>query len=411
MKRSASMIRNICFADQKWRARVIVLLFLGTYATLSAQERDNFTFIAIGDAGYPGPILDQNGAAINGITASLDKEKNPLDALVFLGDNFYPIGLNIRPKERTSLISEVLSPHAYTLLTLGPKNVHAVPGNHDYYCATLGPIPYGRCNEGNVVEQAIPIWTYYLREPSSVRYPTYSGSPDSVELIFVDSPMFLLNSESDWHLQLDTLENLLHASKVNQGVKWRMMFFHHSPFSAGEHGGFTLWSESKQRIVYRGCSVGERDNPVKLVQRLAGYHEENCDPHYQNYKDSLFKRIVRSGATIHATFGGHDHSLQLLSQVKRPPGTPGVFVISGAGSKQTGVGSPQVDTSVGMSIYTHPIIDNHRKGTSIFGFAVGTIEKDKLKLWFIDGATGEPADMGGASQFFIDSTGTLVDTR
>ena len=70
MKRSASMIRNICFADQKWRARVIVLLFLGTYATLSAQERDNFTFIAIGDAGYPGPILDQNGAAINGITAS-----------------------------------------------------------------------------------------------------------------------------------------------------------------------------------------------------------------------------------------------------------------------------------------------------------------------------------------------------
>ena len=403
------MIRIIVSSDRQITLSLALLLFCGSCLPLFGQRSDNFTFIAIGDAGYPGPILDENAATIKSITATLHRNKRPLDAMVFLGDNFYPIGLNLYPVDRTWLISEVINPHAYTFLKLGPKNVHAVPGNHDYYCAALGPIPYGKCRDGNSMELALPVWTYHLHAPASARYPTYKGSRDSVELIFVNSPYFLLNDEEEWHNHLDTLENLLRASDTNASVKWRMMFLHHSPFSAGEHAGYNLWSEDKQRVVFRGCLVGEGDNPTKVIERLAGYSEDNCNPHYIKYKDSLLTRIVRSGATIHAMFGGHDHSLQLLAQRSRPPGTPGVFVVSGAGSKRSQVSSPRVDTTVGMYIYTHPINDNYYQGASIYGFAAGAVEDDELRVWFVDGATGEYADMGGGvTEFWIDSTGTLV---
>ena len=297
------------------------------------------------------------------------------------------------------------------MLKLGKENVHAVPGNHDYYCAALGPIPYGKCKDGNSFELALPIWTYYLNFPGSKRYPTYKGSRDSVELIFLNSAFLLIHNEDLWEPQLDSLERLLYASAADSSVKWRMMFMHHSPFSAGDHGGYSVWSRQKQRAVFRDCLVDEGDNPAKLIERLAGYHEDNCDPHYKNYVDSLFQIIVRTGATVQATFAGHDHSLQLLSQRKRPPGTPGVFVVSGAGAKQTRVASPRSDTTVGLNIYTHPINNNLYRGASIYGFVTGKIEEDRLKLWFIDGATSKTADMGGASEFFIDSTGTLVEAR
>ena len=388
------------------------ILFIGVSIQTKTQSvEDPFTFVAIGDAGYPGVILEQNATTLRSLSKEYQENNSPLDALVFLGDNFYPIGLNHDSTERERLLDKVLRPHAGTLISLGQENVHAVPGNHDYYCATLGPIPYGTCNTGNTYEAAIPFWTYHLEQPGSARYAVSSESSDSIELIFINSCHFLLNETNLWKGYLDTVEQILEASKRNTAVKWRLLFAHHSPFSVGPHGGYRTWNKAQKKVTYRGCCVEDGEDPIKYVERLAGYHEDNCDPVYVAYRDSLFNVIARTKATVHATFAGHDHSLQLLAQRDRPLGIPGVFIISGAGSKQTRVGSPRTDPSVGMSIYSHPQNNEQQQGKSIYGFVAGTVEEDRLKLWFVDGATGKKADMGDASEFFIDSSGTLVETR
>ena len=391
---------------------IVVILLTGAGLQASAQQPDNrFTFVAIGDAGYPGPILEQNAAELRSIVESYQQKQTPLDALVFLGDNFYPTGLNHDSTERERLLDQVLGPHAVTFLSLGNKNVHALPGNHDYYCETLGPVPYGTCNTGNIYEAAIPFWTYYLDRPGAKRYAVYEGSPDSIELFFINSSHFLVHDIELWQPYLEECEQRLEASAKNTSVKWRLLFVHHSPYSVGPHGGYRVWNKKEKRVLFRGCCVEDGHDPVKYIKRLAGYHEDNCDPIYVAYRDSIFNIIARTEATVHATFAGHEHSLQLLAQRDRPPGIPGVYVVSGAGSKQTAVASPRVDSSTGKHIYTHPQNNEELKGKSIYGFVAGTIEEGRLKLWFIDGASGKKADMGGASDFFIDRSGNLVETR
>lgn len=375
-----------------------LLLLLGV-STLPAQNRP-FTFIAIGDGGEKGEVLTGNARYMLEAAEQGARNGRPVNALLFLGDNFYPTGLNTPTDEaRQELIEEILGPHRPLMRMLGRENVYSIPGNHEYYCATLNRIPYGSCNMGNLHAAALPEWTYMMHYPVLVRRPIAERSADSVDLIFFDSGLLLAQETDRWRPVLDSLERLLRRSASARGVTWRIFATHHSPYSVGEHGGYRVWLPGEERVGYVGNCFEDQQDPLKYVEQLLS-HQDNCTPRYQAYSDSLLAIMGRSGAKIQLLMAGHDHSLQLLYL----PGTdcascPKTFMVNGAGSKRARVKFPEPP-----NVFTHPVIAD--KGKSLGGFTYCAFEGNSLTLKFINSADGQPIDMGGGvTTFVIDQAG------
>ena len=364
----------------------------------------------IGDAGKAGKVLDNNARALEIEGERLKAEGSSVNAITFLGDNFYPVGLNHDEEVRRDLVNDVLGPVAYFLRTLGRENSHAIPGNHDYYCDMFGPAPYGKCESGNLYEMMIPIWTYHLL-PRGIRYPVQRGSKDSIELIMLNSAFFMMHSREHWYVQTDSLRSLLKKSAANKSVKWRIAFTHHPPYTFGAHGGYRVWDPRVKRVRYLGNCIDERKDPIKYVQMFAGSYEDNCAPRYQYFKDTLFQTISRSGAQVHMLASGHDHALQLLAQNGGEPGAPKIFVVSGAGAKVSRVRTSFQDTKRGLQYFAHPKNNPTDKGKSIYGFLGVQIVDDMMKLWFINGETKKRAVMGGKQTFWVNREGYLVKSE
>jgi len=389
--------------------RTLPLLLLLSSVQLCAQGRP-FTFLAVGDAGQAGAVLDNTARSMERVSLQLEKEGKAVSLLLFLGDNFYPIGLNRSEKEVTALIHSVLiEPHSALLARLGPENVHAVAGNHDYYCNMLGPAPYGTCIEGNHSEDSIREWNYHHIMPARIRRAVAEGSRDSIEFILYDSALPIAVHPNLWRPGLDSLERLLHSGAADRSVRWRIMAAHHSPYTVGEHGGWRKWSKEQGRVTYLGNCIEEGQDPVKYAEQFFS-NQDNCDPQYKAWNDSLFAVIERSGARVHLHIAGHDHSLQAITFADGTPDfghpdslcsiCPRSYIISGAGSKRARVRASS------EGIYTHPLPDD--EGKSPGGFIVGQVEGDRLVFTFINAATGTPLEMGGALRLALNAEGVLV---
>lgn len=356
----------------------------------------NLTFVAIGDIGEAGNTLSSNARSIVDLARSSDRK--PLRLLFFLGDNFYPIGLNHDRERQDQLIHECLGPFLGALSRLGPNNVHAVPGNHDYYCDEIGPVPYGRCIRGNIREREIPYWTYHLIMPAIVRRATRDNSPDSVDFILFDSAVLLASDIRAWRTVLDSLESLLGRSASATGVQWRILIAHHSPVSVGEHSGWRQWSARDSAVQWVGNCWDDGMDPRKYLEQLVS-SQDNCADLYRAYSDSLQAILRRTGAMVQAMIAGHDHSLQLLDVGAGP--SPRIYVVSGAGAQRTRVRRP-----FPPMVWTHPSLDE--EGLSAGGFVLGEFTDEVLTLRFIGGPSGNDVDMGGRTEFRIGRNGTFA---
>lgn len=369
-----------------------------------------FSMLIVGDGGKPGEKLEQNAVLFEKERVRLEALGTPVRATVFMGDNFYPVGLNREASDRVELVRGVLGPLAYSLRQIGRENAHAIPGNHDYYCDMFGPAPYGTCQSGNLYERMIPIWSYHIG-PTRRTYAVSEGSKDSVDLLLLNSALFMINSRPNWRNNTDSLRRLLQASAANPSIRWRFIFTHHPAYTFGEHGGYRVWDSEQQRVRFRGNCIADRKDPVKYFQRWAGSFEDNCAPRYKYYIDTLFSLLNETETKVQAMFSGHDHCLQLLVQRKSKGFAPKVHVISGAMAKTSKVRSPFVDPQKGISFYSHPKNTPEYEGNSIHGFAGMRIEGDRMKLWFLDGGNQKRATMGDASLFWFDDDGNLVATE
>lgn len=384
-------------------ARSIILLFGLLCSCITSSAQTSFSFIAIGDAGQAGPVLNGNAKAMLSWTERLASERKNVGLLLFLGDNFYPIGLNRTAPARKKLIEEIIGPHRELMQKLGRENVRAMSGNHDYFCDMLGPIPHGTCNTGNQYEKSIPEWTYDYYYPALVRRAIANGSADSVDFIIFDSSYLLVHPQELWRPILDSLENMLRSSARSRGVKWRIYNAHHSPYSVGEHGGYRRWSKKSRKVEYIGNCFEDKQDPFKYAEEVVS-NQDNCTDIYRAYSDSLMSIFERSGARVQVMMAGHDHSLQFLNY---PDSTcaicPKVFVVSGAGAKRSKVKRSNPPTE-----FTHPINTPDEQGRSAGGFVIGTFDKGDLKLTFIDSETGEVLLMGGMIEFTVNVDGEFT---
>ncbi len=380
----------------------ILYVLAGMPDTASAQP---FTFIAIGDGGDPGAVLNGNAKHMLENAEAAERNGRPVSLLVFLGDNFYPNGLNL-PEERMrrELIDAVLGPHRPLMARLGKENVYSIPGNHEYYCSTINNIPYGSCHMGNVYAAEIPEWTYRMHYPATIRRAVAKGSADSVEIIFFDSALLLTQNIQRWRPVLDSMERTLRISAQAPGVRWRIIATHHSPYSVGEHGGYRVWLSGQQKVGYVGNCYEDLQDPFKYVEQLIS-HQDNCTPRYSAYSDSLAAVVERSGAKVQLLMAGHDHSLQMLYL----PGIsctncPKVYMVNGAGSKRARVKSPEPP-----HVFSHPVNNATERGKSLGGFTLCSFDGDALTVRFINSADGKAVDMGGgATTFVIDQAGRMA---
>ncbi|MBC8145601.1 MAG: metallophosphoesterase [bacterium] len=382
---------------------VLVVMVVCFAADAGAQGARPFSFVAIGDAGEPGGTVGAVARATDSYDARAMRDGFPVSTLLFLGDNFYPVGLNQPDAVRRRLIKGALDPFRNILQRLGRNNVHAIAGNHEYYCRVVGPVPLGTCFNGNIYQSAIRSWTFHSRYPTSIRRAVSDGSPDSVEIIMFDSGYILAMPMATWQPEFDSLDRMLRASAQNSSVKWRIAIAHHSPYTVGEHGGYRQWSDRLQRVTYIGNCIDEGQDPFRYAYQIMS-NADNCHPEYQEYSRRLLAAFDRSPAKIQLMLAGHDHSLQLLRRpVANGVNRPSVFIVSGAGAKVGMVRSP-----LQPNIFTHPINTTIATGESAAGFVVGVIRDDRIELEFINATDGNVLDMGGVKRFAVKLDGELV---
>ena len=393
-----------------------VLLFLiANRGVLHAEEQERkLTLIIIGDAGEKGSELRANATLVTKMHRE-EHDGGVFDGMVFLGDNFYDTGLNVPLRDLNGKIRSVLDPFEVPMLDLGRGNVHAIAGNHDYYAryaldasALFGLIsieegPVGLTDRGNEREKAIDLWTYYYNMPAEVCYPLVDGGKDSVQLVFFDSARLLRTQPKTWHRSLDSLKTILRVSGKRPGIIWRFLMVHHPLHTVGEHGGYSIWNDETNRVDYL-TQCDKDSNAIGWFKNLID-PEDLCAERYRQYADSLRGAIRHSGAKIQALFSGHDHSLQLLDRPEETvdcPECPEVHIVSGAGSSVSLVRLPQPPRDF-------TAVDPEEEGRSIAGFVQLMLDRERARVVFFGGASGERIDMGGGrTEFWIDSAGKLV---
>lgn len=382
--------------------------------TENDQAHKPLTIVAIGDAGDRGSILRANARHINDMSSGAHDAGKP-DAIMFLGDNFYPIGLNIPTDDVRSTVRNVLGLFRPTLEELGRTHVHAITGNHDYYARTVidksllfGLIhivagPVGISDRGNERAKAIEWWSYYYNMPAAITYPTSPGAPDSVQFIFYDSALPLRSDASTWSAGLDSLRRLLTASSTNSGIRWRVLVQHHPWHSVGEHGGYSVWDDVDRKVAYLP-NCDKDSNAVNWFMNTVD-PEDLCAEKYTAMVDSLRSVLHSTGVKIQFTMAGHDHSLQLLWSPESDHACalcPRIHIVSGAGSKTSLVKLPSPP-------HEYTAARPEKGGESRAGFAFLVFEKQQASIRFYDASSGEPIDMGGGkTEFTITHSGILI---
>ena len=411
----------------QWRSRGVI--FLGLMFSLSGcangsssrQSSDGagarpLTVLALGDEGESGSALRACASYVTNMhTGQHDGGK--FDVMIFLGDNFYNIGLNGPASEVEGKVKDVLGRFKMPIAELGRANVHGITGNHDYYERNLvetsilfglisfegGPI--GLTDKGNRRAAALEQWTYHYHLPAEATYALAPGSADSAQFIFVDSALPLRTNPGTWCPALDSLSRLLAASKRRPGILWRILCEHHPIYTVGEHGGYTVWDDETNRVEYL-TQCDKDSNAMGYVKNMLD-PEDLCADKYRQYLDSLRAVVNAGGVRIQLSLTAHDHSLQLLNYPDRDEqvnGWPKVHVVSGAASKPTRVKFPLPPHE-----YTSAQVDPKKQGESVPGFVQLRFEGGKLRLAFFDAKTGEWLDMGGGvKEFWLDSSGTLL---
>lgn len=382
-------------------------------------EGGPLTIIAIGDAGENNSVSRGCGNYITNMWIG-QHDAGTFQALLFLGDNFYPTGLNIPADDVAKKVETILEPFKTPMEGLGPRNVHALAGNHDYYArhaietsvffglVKIEEAPMGLTDRGNRREGAIGTWSYYSGMPAQAVYPLEAGSSDSVQLIFYDSALPLRTPPALWSQALDSLRRILRAGGTRPGILWRLFCAHHPFVAVGEHAGYTEWDDETSTVGY--LTPCDRDSNAIAWLKNSFDPEDLCTDRYRAFVDSVRSVIRSAGVKVQIALGGHDHSLQLLSIPSTGPATPAgladpfpaIQIVSGAGALPTRVKFPSPPAS-----YTSARPSG--KGESLPGFVQLRFGKEKVRIVFYNANNGDPIDMGeGTTEFWVSVEGKLI---
>lgn len=317
-----------------------------------------------------------------------------IDAVVFLGDNFYPRGLNEKhwQAKREAVLGPFREQGTQRVLGLPRERVHAVTGNHDYYRHHfIGP--FGFTETGNNRAAQLEEWTYHFwgcKEcgPDTLLLTAPAGET-AAELYFFDSALPAARGANASRDEYAALSDRIRANADQaKEFRWRLLLSHHPLKTVGPHGAQGLPCEQWSRWR-RFLNWG---------MRVVGAGNQNlCTTGYRAYVGSVREAIQVAGARFHLALAGHDHNLQLLRDPDpERPLSPALQIVSGAGWESTRVAPADPERGWFTSQET--------------GFAVLDIGPEEILVRFVGAKDGEVLDMGKACDFHIDREGGLERT-
>jgi tartrate-resistant acid phosphatase type 5 len=296
---------------------VLLATNLFTTADLPAHG-DHLRLMVVGDAGATHSALRAGMLAV--------QHDHRVDAILLVGDNFYPCGIHGLDDPQWTKITQ----------HFGPVGVPIYPilGNHDYGDPQLHDGTLTTCGEtdpeAEIDEQRlIPEWHFPAR--------SYALRSPLVDIIMLDTQPIASGFDGSFRGsataadEIAFLEQQLEASHA----PWRIVAGHHTIYSSGEHGR---------------TNDSLRSNMRELLPLL---------------------RSPETEADLYIC--GHDHDLELIGD--RDARVRPLFLISGAGS-----GLDSMKTRSGVepaTIWPAPL-------RSIIGFAVIDITPLQLSVTFYD---------------------------
>ena len=300
-----------------------------------SQGDPDFTLFLVGDAGN---APEGSSTPLLSALRPLFSEASENSALIWLGDNIYPVGMPPANDPTYALAEHRLNKQLEST-DLYPGKIFFIPGNHDWY-------EYGA---QGVIRQEKYIESYLSNRPAHNEQDNYF-IPDtacgSIHLVTLTEDLDLVLMDSHWYLKgdrsllshcrdtsqtwfLEELEKTVAKSKA----KTIIVSLHHPPYTYGSHGSrftfrdyaFPFTQISKKVILplpFSGIVVNQ--------MRAFITSQDNKHPDYVALKNKISSITKRFDNVIVAS--GHDHNLQYIVQ-------EGInYIVSGAGSKSTAVG-------------------------------------------------------------------------
>jgi hypothetical protein len=277
-------------------ARLSLLLVVGLGCAFVPREPEvsawpppeeiQLSVLALGDTGRRprfGPYFNRQRTVAKGLEA--EHRRQPADALVFMGDNFYWDGLE--PQELVKRVRQnVAGPYCRFVDADAPRReeidgacriaederhpvpMYAVLGNHDHNN------PESPALQREVVPQFVPNWHVPSGPAQAI------DLPGGLSLVLADSTVLGKEPAAE--------EALIEAMRQSRGP-WRVLVTHHP----------VAWARDPEW----------KPNP---------FHE------------LILRAIEQSGAEVHLALSGHEHNLQVIEMA--PPG-PTLQIVAGSGSK------------------------------------------------------------------------------
>ncbi|MGD9764613.1 MAG: metallophosphoesterase [Candidatus Binatia bacterium] len=277
-----------------------------------------FTLVAVGDFGES--AAGRNSEVAAALHGYLEATGTAPDAVLVLGDNFYPDGLigadtrcapwvsGVDPAAVRAQLKEVLGPYDFLR---GRVPFWVIPGNHDYGCERLG----GLANQ-------VDLDRWQPDRPWRGTWQFVSGAPEVlyesplVQLVALDSEAMIEADASERARAAQQLEDLLGNGKA----RWRLVAAHHPLASNGEQDGAWFAGAALKALYY----------PLHLfVFPPFLYGDEYVyEWGYARYRRRLADVFARH--SVHLFLAGHDHTLQWLapSHAGQPP-----VLISGSAAR------------------------------------------------------------------------------
>lgn len=212
-------------------------------AAATAGELPELT-VALRDGTLRIAVLGDTGKGADTVTKGIARvhEAKPLDAIVLVGDNFYPCGVTSVDDERWSLVRP---------LTRIGIPIFPVLGNHDF-CGKADPGAQIRATG------VLPHWRFPARQ--------YVLRTRVADFVFVDTTPLAKGRPNE-------VASAIRSAFAKSQAPWRIVVGHHPVISSGYHGYFPRDEVARMRTLipalretHANIYLGGHDHHLELIR-------------------------------------------------------------------------------------------------------------------------------------------------